>query len=702
MHTTQRSISIRLILVGLITFISIVAISLSARGISAEAAAAPSLPSIGFTAPTVTTVVITLTAIDDVDTTQRGDHNANYPSSYLVLSKDGAGNYDNNFVLFDLLALPADATINSAELHLNVSAFNGQPLAVELARVNGPWDENTITWNSQPTVTLGGPIATISATGDLSWPVTSLVQAWQAGIPPNYGFMVRGTNSTGAAVIADSKESSYTSAPIIPPALVIRYTVPTPTGARPDLGDAPDSTNHVGIINTAYPGVDGHFPTVWAGTFITQAAGPRHANLTGEGILGDFLSRENEADIGPDEDGPNNILTGGTNNSNNDRGDDGWRNRNATFDNCEQTTLRVRVSKAMTATLNKMYLNVWFDGTHDGDWNDFGPCLPHGEELQIPATEWIVQDYIVDMTGIVPGGFADITLNTETVLNTSLNKAHWLRFMLSESRAVQSGGRADGRGPNPNTEYGSYHFGETEDYLQRPQPPGEVGNLQLHKTVGSNGFPVEWLDYVTYKVNLRHDGGSQTIGAELRDELPYPLIVYPTIDSSGVHYVTVESEGGVSPLQAKLEVIPPQGGNPPQQVVKWRGTLDPNSEITLTFKVRVIALCQPDQQTMTFHNIAQARPITSSTNITASVSFNAKCLGYDENNIDVSVGGVLTPSVTQTLELANFDFNSDVRWRIHNDHATTVTLGITRLLNTNRPGGPVDLPGYQSSRLARI
>jgi len=367
MSTTFRSSLIRLSLVSLITLISIAAISLSARGINAEAAAAPRLPSIGFTAPTVTSVVITLTAVDDVDATQRGDHNATYPNSYLVLSQDAAGHYDNNYVLFDMSVLPANATVNSAELHLNVSIANGTPLTVEMARVDSAWDETSVSWNTQPTFTLGGPTGIISAPGDVSWTITPLVQAWQNGALPNDGLMFRGTDrptGSGATVIVDSKESGPA------PALVIAYSYPTPTGARPDLGDAPDSTNHIGITNTAYPGVDGHFPTVWAGTLITQAAGPRHANLTGEGILGDYLSRENEADQGPDEDVANNILNGGTNNSNNDRGDDGWRNRNANFDLCQPTTLRVRVSRAMTPTLNKMYLNVWFDGNHDGDWAD--------------------------------------------------------------------------------------------------------------------------------------------------------------------------------------------------------------------------------------------------------------------------------------------------------------------------------------------
>ena len=47
----------------------------------------------------------------------------------------------------------------------------------------------------------------------------------------------------------------------------------------PDLGDAPDSTNHHGnMTNTAYPTVAGHFPTVWEDP--GNPSGPRHANAT--------------------------------------------------------------------------------------------------------------------------------------------------------------------------------------------------------------------------------------------------------------------------------------------------------------------------------------------------------------------------------------------------------------------------------------
>ena len=94
----------------------------------------------------------------------------------------------------------------------------------------------------------------------------------------------------------------------------------------PDLGDAPDSTNnHGNMPNTAYAdtAVPGRFPTVRTGP---MPGGPRHMNATAEGFLGDTITREGEADQGPDADSVNNILDAGADVSDADKGDDGWLN----------------------------------------------------------------------------------------------------------------------------------------------------------------------------------------------------------------------------------------------------------------------------------------------------------------------------------------------------------------------------------------
>ncbi len=516
------------------------------------------------------TVTVEIEAIEDIGVIESVPTFTGGGAPYFVLNARPGGDFDWNFVRFDLSALPATATIDSAQFRLYVNA-SANPLDIEMGRVDGAWSEATTSWNSKPAVTWPGAIRNAPAVGNVDWPIKPLLDAWLAGTQTNYGIALRGLTPATGGVRADTRDGG------IAPRLVVTYTVPVDDGARPDFGDAPDSSNHHGAVNSAYAGVPGRFPSVWEGTAAGQPAGPRHANQSMEGWLGDFISREADADIGLDQDGPNNILRGAGGAvgdiADNDRGDDGWRNRQIKFFDCRRTTLDMRVSKAPGATRNFLYLNVWFDGNRDGDWEDISPCQPDETGPAQASYEWIVQNYIVDMTAVPAGGSLDFAVNTEKVLNSTPGERHWMRFTLSETPAVQpSGALADGRGPHPSASPDSYQVGETEDVFQVPPPPGQDGTLDLQKRVITTSEPTEWIDYVTYEIRLRNNGGTQPVQAQIRDVLPYPLIVYPTIDGSGVHYVTVTSAtGGATPLLASLDVKTNPAPNPPQQVVSWQG-----------------------------------------------------------------------------------------------------------------------------------
>jgi plastocyanin len=595
---------------------------------------------------------------------QGGSPDVNFGGGYIWI---GTANGHLAYVQFDLQELPANATITAAELRL---AFQGQydgAANAELGRNTGPWEEATLTWNNQPTNVFSGITRPVPDDPALvSWNVTGVVQQWYNGTLPNYGFVLRGD---GLLKAFHSRETGGTENA---PQLVVTYTTPPEEGVRSDFGDAPDSSNSLGVNpNTAYSGVAGNFPTVWAGTPAGQAAGPRHANQRLEGILGDALSREQDADTGADADGINNILNGGADNANNDRGDDGWRNRSIEFRHCMATTLRIRVSKGQNSELNRMFLNVWFDGNRDGDWADRVLCTPENENLAIPAYEWLVQDYFVDMSGIPAGGFVDIDVPTVTVLNTTPGQRHWMRFTLSERRAPQGpNDLADGRGPNPNNEQNSYRFGETEDVLQRPGMPGEDGTLELSKRVISGPQPVDWIDYVDYEIRLRHQGGTQPIQARIRDILPWPLIVAPDVTPNGFVLVDVSSPtGGAAPLTAQYQFVPPSGGTPPRYEVRWQGVLAPDSAVVLRFKVRVINLCEPNQQTSTIINRAEAQPRGGNV-ITAEDSFEARCAGYTDDAIDLDWEALPNPIDLDDL------LGTPTRGEIFNSHPFSVTIGI--------------------------
>ncbi|MCU0490299.1 MAG: DNRLRE domain-containing protein [Chloroflexaceae bacterium] len=604
---------------------------------------------------------------------QGGSPDVNFGSGFIWT---GTANGHLAYVQFDMLELPLNATITSAELRLSYQGTYTGTANVEVGRNDAAWDEATVTWNTRPASSFNGNIQPVGDTrGDIAWPVTPLVTQWHTGTAPNYGFALRGD---GLLKAFHSKETGCIPTPTAPcdplklaPRLVVTYTLPAEEGPRPDLGDAPDSSNNVGVNpNTAYPGVPGNFPTVWNGTPAGDAAGPRHANPSFQGILGQNLSREVEADNGNDADGLNNILNGGADNANNDRADDGWRNRNASFANCQATTLRVRVKKAAGANIERMFLNVWFDGNRDGDWADRALCQPEAGALNIPAHEWIVQNYFVDMAGIPAGGYVDIDVPTEIVLNSTPERYHWMRFTLSERHAPENAnGRTDGRGPHPSV--GSYQFGETEDYVQWPQPPGEDGTLEIQKRiVNASGDPLPIGGMVTYEIRLRHVGGSQPMQARLRDELAYGFRLFPQIVNGQIEYIVARSAtGGAAPLQASydLNVSPPLPL--PTYTVNWQGTLVPDSEITLSFLVQNLGLCEPNITVQDVRNVAQAQP-RNGTPISAEATFRAACPNY--NPLDIEFEQVPFDADLSLDELNDLTWNGTV-W---NNHPISTTINL--------------------------
>ncbi|MEZ4658811.1 MAG: DUF11 domain-containing protein [Caldilineaceae bacterium] len=332
-----------------------------------------------------------------------------------------------------------------------------------------------------------------------------------------------------------------------------------------DLGDAPDSTNHFGLANTAYavPGTLGRYPTVWEGA---PPSGPAHQILYWL-WLGDQETREKDADLLPDGDGFTNILDNGAADvANKDRADDGWLNPNVALDNCQQVKLKVRISKAAAAiNLQQAYLNVWFDGNRDGDWNDTGQC-PSSAGVAAPSYEWIVQDFVVNAAAVPAGGFLDIDVPTELIYNqlpTNIqDQAAWLRFTLSEQPAVKpaSGGLPDGRGLDFPARF---RFGETEDYLQRREIQGEP-KLEIRKKADVSSALVG--DMIEYTIVVQNTGTTAAAGVTIVDPIP-----------AGTTYVT----GSATSTPAGVSY------NSSLQQIEWTGSIPAGGSVVITFKVQV-------------------------------------------------------------------------------------------------------------------
>ncbi|RME84609.1 MAG: DNRLRE domain-containing protein, partial [Caldilineae bacterium] len=625
---------------------------------------------------------VSLTAVADAEVSA-GNPGTNYGAGPLGVTANA-----RSFVQFDLSALPASANILSATLRMKPADIVGEgPHTIHVAVALAAWDETTLTWDNKPANSAPGTSTSVGDYGWHSWNVTSVVQQWSAGGFANHGFVLL-TASPG--VYFESRET------LPPPTLDIAYSVddeynPDLPNNQPfrDLGDAPDSSNNQGQTNTAYPGTPGRFPTVYQVTPAGQPAGPRHENLGAQAILGMALTREAEADSGPDADGPTNILAGGDN-ANNDRGDDGWRNPSVPILDCQQSNLTVRVRKAPNATQDIMYLNAWFDGNQDGDWDDIGHCqFENGQQTR--SYEWIVQDYVVDLGTIPAGTYVDINVPTVLIYNPDGNAEaqhrHWVRISLSEQKAPRNPatGLADGRGPHPGNTPPAYAFGETEDYLYRPTPQGQPGTVTLTKAVTTPRTPVGYGDTVTYTIRLKHEGGTEPIRAEIRDRLDYPQHVLPQYVDGQLKYVNVvDRSPGVNPLEARIEYRRPGGSARPDQIVRWRGTLAPDAEVELSFLVHVHPFCRPGENTVTITNTATLHKPDGTKVDEKSVAFQAACPRASLDDIEIGQeiitddeGGQLSAA---RADAANIMFETvRPKWRgvISNIAEARATIGVS-------------------------
>ncbi|MCO5212672.1 MAG: GEVED domain-containing protein [Caldilinea sp.] len=234
----------------------------------------------------------------------------------------------------------------------------------------------------------------------------------------------------------------------------------------PDLGDAPDSTNHAAQLMRAYVGANiaAQYPTVFDPT-TGLPSGPYHRNAAPL-HLGMQVSSELEADIGPDADAVNNIRPMPANNqrANRDRYDDGVGVGQISFADCQAATIPVRVFvspqavQAFQQQNAKAKLNVWLDSDRNGDWTGSVACA--GGQ----AREHIVINADVDVVALGAGIHSlSFTSGLVSWPAAMADKPAWLRVTLSEAPAplpLNDGvAYGDGRGPTAG-----YNVGETEDY----------------------------------------------------------------------------------------------------------------------------------------------------------------------------------------------------------------------------------------------
>jgi hypothetical protein len=228
----------------------------------------------------------------------------------------------------------------------------------------------------------------------------------------------------------------------------------------PDLGDAPDSLNSLLVPMKAYGWpwwAWAKFPTVYNRPPPFAPRGPLHQNLGVRYVLGNKLTAEGEADLGPDDDTVNNLVLG-PRLSNQDRADDAfWAGvpTAASFKHCQPKNLNYRVtlpSSPPTSGSATAYVNIWIDYNRNGAWGGVKKCIDPTGTVRV-ANEWAVQNQPLTLTG--PGVY-NLTTPNFIPYAALWPRPMWLRITISNTPATA----ADGRGP-----VGGWEWGETEDYL---------------------------------------------------------------------------------------------------------------------------------------------------------------------------------------------------------------------------------------------
>ena len=139
-----------------------------------------------------------------------------------------------SLVEFNLSNIPAGSTINRAELSLYSynSPYNGSHSNLSgsnesvLCRITSPWNENTVTWNNQPSYTTTNQVVLQGSTNNIqdytNIDVKNLVQDMVDNPGSSYGFLLKLINENHyRRMIFGSSDNTN---PALRPALKITFT----------------------------------------------------------------------------------------------------------------------------------------------------------------------------------------------------------------------------------------------------------------------------------------------------------------------------------------------------------------------------------------------------------------------------------------------------------------------------------------------
>ncbi|HKR03163.1 MAG TPA: DNRLRE domain-containing protein [Bacteroidia bacterium] len=220
----------------------------------------------------------------------------------IAWTNNGDNSNVRSLIQFDLSAIPAGATITDARLSLynNPTSDEGghftsffNPNTSVLQRITSSWDELTVTWNTQPTVSNLNKV-TLSATTSshqnfLNIDVRALVADMLLHPTTSFGFRLKLTTEKKFRKLIFASSDHATAS--IRPKLVVTYSGPAPKMAGNGNEQSKNSTGSFDI----FPNPAKDLVTISIHENGSSSATLKIYNLTGNEIYNRSLQLENGA-----------------------------------------------------------------------------------------------------------------------------------------------------------------------------------------------------------------------------------------------------------------------------------------------------------------------------------------------------------------------------------------------------------------------
>ena len=219
---------------------------------------------------------------------------ANYGTDTNLHAGALASDKRRSLLQFALPAIPVGSAVSVAGLMLYLVGGDTGDYNIDAYNVTSTWDESTVNWNNQPSLSASASATVVASTTYniwLTWSIISLVQGWVNGTLSNYGVVLVNASETLNNTSKAFWSSDYTTDTTLRPKLVITYTaaptvsITSPNGTQsaptqvnndvtPDLVGVYSSVDSVNMAYHQHQVYDEANNLIWDSTKTAAAAAP--------------------------------------------------------------------------------------------------------------------------------------------------------------------------------------------------------------------------------------------------------------------------------------------------------------------------------------------------------------------------------------------------------------------------------------------